>query len=109
MSRGPLVDRQRLLHRLREDVARARQELARTGLEIGDLTAIESARRLTRDEAARGTALRREQTRLFYELAMLRQEFLQLQEQRGAAPRTRTAQTLRTTRTTHSTRVAGGT
>ena len=75
-------ERQRQMDRLRAQLLRLQQDMGKVRLGVSEVTQIEMARRLTREEARRASLLRMESERLRYELQLIRDEFFRIKEER---------------------------
>ena len=73
---------QRQMEFLRTQLVKIQEDMGRVRLGVTEVTKIEMARRLTREETRRASQLRMESERLRYELSLIRDEFYRLKDER---------------------------
>jgi len=77
------VQRQQHVERLRTRLARLQEDMGRVRTGVAKVAAIETSRKLSRDEAKWASQLRMQSEQLRYELQLLREEFYSLREEHG--------------------------
>ena len=80
------IARQQQIDRLRTQLSKIQEEMGKVRSGVTQVTQIESARRLTREEARWASQLRMESERLRYELQLVRDEFYRIKDERARRP-----------------------